>query len=68
MGSNTGSKGYEGRRDLGNTQPGDGKRYWEGYIQITGRANYRRYGKKLGIDLENNPELAEQPDIAARVL
>ena len=59
---------YEGRRDLGNTQPGDGKRYkGRGYIQLTGRANYRNYGKKIGVDLENNPELAKRPDIAAAI-
>ena len=38
-----------------------------GYIQLTGRANYRHYGNKLGVDLENNPELAKRPDIAAAV-
>lgn len=59
---------YEGRQDLGNTQPGDGPRYkGRGYIGITGRANYRRAGRDLGIDLEGNPELAAQPEIAAAI-
>lgn len=55
---------YEGRTSLGNTQPGDGKRYkGRGPIQITGRANYRRYGRKIGIDLERWPELASAPSV-----
>jgi predicted chitinase len=61
-------KDYEGRKDLGNVNPGDGVRYkGRGYIQLTGRANYRTYGKKIGVDLENNPELAKRPDIAAAI-
>ena len=60
---------YEGRRDLGNTQPGDGIRYHgRGFIQLTGRANYRSYGEKLGVPLEQKPELALDPIIAARIL
>jgi putative chitinase len=56
---------YEGRKDLGNTQPGDGKRYkGRGIFQLTGRANYRQMGAKLGLDLEGNPELAEQPEVS----
>lgn len=55
---------YEGRADLGNTQPGDGKRYkGRGPIQCTGRANYRRYGLKIGIDLEGHPEIAAIPSL-----
>lgn len=55
---------YEGRADLGNTQPGDGRRYkGRGPIQITGRANYRRFGRLIGIDIESAPEIAANPSI-----
>lgn len=55
---------YEGRKDLGNTEVGDGKRFkGRGPIQLTGRANYRRAGQKLGIDLERHPEIASLPSI-----
>lgn len=47
---------------LGNTQAGDGFRYrGAGPIQITGRANFRKYGAMLGLDLEGHPELARTP-------
>lgn len=55
---------YEGRVDLGNTKTGDGRRYkGRGPIQITGRANYRKAGEELEIDLEQHPELAAKTAI-----
>lgn len=59
---------YEGRDDLGNTQPGDGMRFkGRGFAQLTGRANYAKLGPIVGADLIKNPELAAQPDIAAKI-
>ena len=56
---------YEGRATLGNTRNGDGKRFMgRGIFQLTGRANYRQFGQAIGVDLENNPELAESPEIS----
>lgn len=59
---------YEGRADLGNTKSGDGKRYMgRGIFQLTGRANYRAMGPKLGLDLEGNPDLAADPRTSFRI-
>jgi predicted chitinase len=53
---------YEGRKDLGNTHKGDGKRYkGRGPIQLTGRANYRAAGKALGYDFEAHPTVVATP-------
>lgn len=60
-------RGYEGRVDLGNTQPGDGGRFkGRSIFQTTGRANYLQLGIRKGRrDLFiNNPELLEQPEYA----
>lgn len=58
---------YEGRSDLGNSQPGDGVRFkGRGLIQITGRSNYKSCGDALGLDLINDPALLEEPVNACR--
>lgn len=55
---------YENRLDLGNTQKGDGVRYkGRGSIQLTGRSNYRRVGRKIGLNLEGNPTLVSDPSV-----
>ncbi|MEQ1875593.1 MAG: peptidoglycan-binding protein [Bdellovibrionia bacterium] len=60
---------YDDRKDLGNTGAPDGERFrGRGFIQLTGRANYKTFGAALGIDLVKNPERANEPGIAAAVL
>lgn len=53
---------------LGNKKVGDGAKYkGRGYIQITGRYNYKKAGEALGLPLEEKPELVEKPEVAAKV-
>lgn len=60
---------YEGRKDLGNTVKGDGRRFkGRGYVQITGRRNYSDWSRRLGVDLLKNPELAADPRFAVKIL
>lgn len=57
---------YGGR--MGNTAADDGYKYrGRGLIQLTGKNNYIKYGNMLGIDLVNNPDLAADPEIAAKI-
>jgi putative chitinase len=56
---------------LGNTQAGDGFRYrGRGYVQITGRGNYQRIGKAIGLGekLVETPELALIPDTSYQIM
>lgn len=58
---------YEGRADLGNTQPGDGFKYrGRGLIQLTGRANYKAASFALATDFIGDPDLLAQPEYAVR--
>jgi putative chitinase len=55
--------------ELGNVNAGDGAKFaGRGYVQLTGRTNYTKAGKALGLDLLKEPGKVEEPTIAARVL
>lgn len=58
---------YEGRKDLGNSQPGDGPLFkGRGLLQITGRTNYEACGRALDLPLVQTPQLLEAPAGACR--
>jgi putative chitinase len=62
---------YDSRADLGNLGPPDGERFkGRGFIQLTGRANYALHSAAIGLgdQLIENPDLANDPGIAARLL
>ena len=62
---------YDNRADLGNQGPPDGADFkGRGFIQLTGRSNYAKYSKAIRLEnkLIEEPELANDPDIAAKLL
>lgn len=60
---------YDDRRDLGNQGAPDGHRFrGRGFVQLTGRANYQKYGRKLGLSLVKDPDEAGKPETAAALL
>jgi hypothetical protein len=68
----TSGQEYEGRKDLGNTQSGDGPRFkGRGYYQLVGKENYASINKRLGLeggpsDIVQSPELLLKPALAYR--
>lgn len=55
-------KRYEGRKDLGNTQRGDGSRFrGHGLIQTTGRANHAKVRDRLRERFDNVPDFEQEP-------
>ncbi|MGB7762242.1 MAG: peptidoglycan-binding protein [Bryobacteraceae bacterium] len=62
---------YDSRADLGNQGPPDGELFkGRGFVQLTGRANYQLHGNAIGLGnrLIENPNLANDPTIAAQLL
>jgi peptidoglycan L-alanyl-D-glutamate endopeptidase CwlK len=60
---------YDRRADLGNQGGRDGWRFrGRGYVQLTGRFNYQKYGERIGKNLIKNPDLACKPQVAAQLL
>lgn len=62
---------YDNRQDLGNQGPPDGELFkGRGFVQLTGRINYQQIGTAIGMgnQLLQNPDLANDPDTAAKIL
>ena len=61
--------GFTGKSEANKRGYGGGENYFgRGYIQLTHLGNYQKYGKQLGLDLVNNPELANVPENAAKIM
>jgi peptidoglycan L-alanyl-D-glutamate endopeptidase CwlK len=62
---------YDNRKDLGNQGPNDGADFrGRGFVQLTGRANYKRCGEMIGMagKLVQKPDLANARQVAANLL
>jgi peptidoglycan L-alanyl-D-glutamate endopeptidase CwlK len=60
---------YDFHKGLGNGARGDGASYkGRGFIQLTGKANYQHFGQQIGVDLIADPEQANEPGSAAKLL
>ena len=60
---------FRGEGDLGNNARGDGEKYkGRGFVQLTGKSNYRTFGAEIGVDLITDPEQANEPRTAAKLL
>lgn len=59
------NKIYGGR--MGNAKDEGYKYRGRGFIQLTGKYNYKKYGKKIGVDLVKNPDLLNDPEVALKV-
>ena len=60
---------YDERSELGNKGAPDGSNYrGRGFVQLTGRANYTHFAGRVGADLVGQPDLANDPAVAAKVL
>lgn len=60
---------YDDRSDLGNRGAPDGNTFkGRGFVQVTGRNNYAKYGPLVGADLIAQPDLALDSVIASKIL
>src|SRR4051794_6282283 len=58
---------YANRLGNGDEGSGDGWKYrGSGYVQLTGKNNYQKFGDIVGIDIVANPDMAREPETAAR--
>jgi putative chitinase len=59
---------YANRLGNGNEGSGDGWKYrGSGYVQLTGKTNYQKFGDLVGMDIVANPDMAREPETAARL-